>query len=244
MTHLDKSSIRRIVEKSTYNPEKLSSRSRTFSWRSSSERTTPLAEMFWNIESNVRKQKFLECMKLKHLLIGLSVLELQMLVDEPSLLRDQMYLACLREIALSSTNVDNLEQRRILVARLQRLRSMLGLPYWNLNLLNTYLGNLSYSIVLSEQPIHRTKKYSGYVRTPSAVGSKSSRKIFQDLPLEIFDPTLVEVIDYTSYFSSGELDFSTLGYSESPIYTILREHFEREQELPDSMKHLLFFREI
>lgn len=232
------------VWKSSFGLEKGKILKKSFRWRSSHYQPLDLTETFWVVETNVSKLRFLECLKLRHLLIGLSDKELQLLVDAPGFFIDHPYLSCLESIQSISSKEDEWQHRISRLQRLQRLRSMLGLPYWNLNLLYTYLGNLAYEVALIEQPIRKVKKFSGYVRTPSAVGTKSRSVQTLDLPAEIFDSSLFEDVDFDQYFNSEELDFDTLGFSGSSLYTILRDHFEREQELPDNMKHLLLKRPI
>jgi len=213
---------------------------RIYSWKSSNQQPNSTTETFWVLQTNVRVSKFLECKKLEHLLIGLSGFELQSLLDAPGVFRDRLFIDSLR--ALASFDLKDKQVSRLqLVARLQRLRSCLGLSHWNLNLLYTYLGNLKYELTEVRVPIRKVKKFSGWVRNSSAVGSKRSLK--RDLEYEIFDTLLTEEIDYLPFLVSKELDFNLLGLSAgSLLYIPLMHYLEIEKELPEHMKKLLFFR--
>lgn len=229
----------RIIGKSTHGTL-IKGPKRTYIWKSSNQQPNSTTKTFWVLQTNVRVSKFLDCKKLEHLLIGLTGTELQCLLDAPGVFRDPLFIDSLRALA-SFDLKDKQESRLQLVARLQRLRSCLGLNHWNLNLLYTYLGNLKYELAEVRVPIRKVKKFSGWVKNSSAVGSK--RSIKRDLEYEIFDTLLTEEIDFYPFLVNKELDFNLLGLSAgSLLYFPLMHHLENEKELPEHMKKLLFFR--
>lgn len=234
--------FQRILWKSVHGNVK-SGPLRTFSWKSSNQQPNSTTETFWVVKTNVRLVKFLDCLKLKHLLLGLSEEELQLLVDSPKLFQDLLFLDSLR--ALSSLSLKEDRQTRIrLVERLQRLRSCLGQTRWDLNLLYTYLGNIYYEVTEVRLPIRKVKKFSGWVRNSSAVGSKRSSGITKP-ECEIFETLLFEELDYYPFLISKELDFQLLGLDAgTPLYSLLISHLENETELPDYLKKYLRFKQI
>lgn len=134
---------------------------------------------------------------MKHFYIGLPVTEQRLLFDAPGVLRDDLFLALLR--AKNSTVPKN-----ILEARLQQLQRLQGQPIWEMNLLRTFDGVLSYEISEILKPIRKGKKYSGYVRNSSAVGSKRGFGQARPEP-ETFEWTTEYTIDYYEYLTVGRL---------------------------------------
>jgi hypothetical protein len=100
---------------------------------------------------------------------------------------------------------------------------------------------LKYELFQTEERIRKVKKFSGYIKTPSAAGSKRISFKPEELQLETTDPVLIEERDFYPYFSSPDEDYSLLGFSaESPLYTFLIRSLKERKELPNSMKHLVF----
>lgn len=214
---------------------------RTLVWKSSFQQPNVLTETFWVLKTNVRFHRFLEGMKLKHLLLGLSEYEMQMLFDAPRVLADRLFVSALEALASSQNLNASMSQRVDLVQRLQQLRSLLGLPYWNLNFLYTFLGNLRYELVLREVPIRQVQKFNGWIRTPSAAGSKRSSIGFSEDP-EIFEFSLKREIDFVPFLLSENPDLSLLGFAAGNlIYPLILKHFVEQKKLPDFLQSQLFF---
>lgn len=221
---------------------------RTNSWRATSQiAEISRTETFYLLTSNVRLHKFLEFMKLKHFLEGLTEAELMALYDAPGVLCDQLFTNALRaKNSLLSERSFEKQRWHILQERVQFLRSKLGLSPWNLNLLHAYSGNLRYELVLVEKRIRKVKKYSGYVKTPSAVGSKRrSQNSFEDLGTETTDPVLYKERDLVPFLLSPKEDYSLLGFSaENPIYPTLMKSLRRHEEFPEIIKHFILNKPI
>lgn len=216
---------------------------RTYSWRSINiiseiSRT----EAFYVLRTNVRLSRFLESKKLEHFLIGLDRAEFAALLDVPGVLNDRIFIDLLKsKVFLLSSGMNEAQARQILLERVARLQSLLGLTVWSFHLLNTYLGNLKYELFQTEERIRKVKKYSGYIKTPSAAGSKRGLGP-KDFELETTDPVIVEERDFVPYFTSPTEDYSLLGFNaESPLYTFLIRSLKERKELPNSMKHLVFY---
>jgi len=170
---------------------------REYRWRSSTIPSNNRVETFWVIRTNLRKEKFLMYMKMKLLIEGLPEDELQLLVDAPGVLNDNLFLAALRA-KRSGVSLEVLEQR------LERLFNLgLSLLIFNINLYYTLKGTARFSMFLAEKPIGKTKRFSGYVRNSSAVGSK--RQSRSNVVPEHFQWSFNVEYDYYSFLSVGEL---------------------------------------
>jgi hypothetical protein len=148
---------------------------------------------------------FIEYLKLKFFLGQASSLEARCLFDAPGVLRDNLYLSALRAKD-AGVPLDILLQRIIFLQQL--LRSKL----WNKNLFDTYDGCIKYKLFEVRRPIRKVKKYSGYVRNPSAVGSKRTTLTVKHVP-ETFEWFDCEEIDF--------FDFLTVGRFSGPALEIV-----------------------
>lgn len=218
---------------------------RTYKWMSTNNPTElTRTESFYSLKSNVRISRFLECKKLEHFLIGLPDAETQALYDFPGVLGDVMFVNLLRAKASLLLTGDWRRQFPILLERVQILRSALGCSSWNLNVLYASLGNLKYELHLCSRRIRPFKKYSGYVKTPSAAGTKRGSPGGSYEP-EIFDQTKFEERDLVPFLLSPTEDYSLLGFSaESPIYHPLINLLKERKEFPNELKKLLLYRPI
>lgn len=176
---------------------------RELRWRSSTKPSNIRVETFWVIRTNVRKEKFLLYMKLKFLIEGLTEDELQLLIDAPGILSDSLFLDALRAIRFGIS-------LKILEQRLQQLYT-LGITQFNfsLNLYYTLSGTISYQTYLSEKPIGKIKRFSGYVRNSSSVGSK--RKSGTRAIPEHFQWNNSVEYDYFHFLTVGELTSGASG---------------------------------
>lgn len=121
--------------------------------------------------------------------------------DAPGVLRDDQFLALL-QAKISGVPMDVLE------SRLQSLQRLLGQPTWEMNLLRTFDGVLSYEISEILKPIRKGKKYTGYVRNSSSVGSKRGFGGTKPEP-ETFEWNTESTIDFLAYFSVGQLSLAS-----------------------------------
>lgn len=175
---------------------------RTLKWKASLQKADTPTETFWTVRTNFRLKTFIEYLKMKFFYEGLSLKEQQLLFDSPGFFRDDIYLALLR----AKTDGHSLE---ILESRLEKLQRLLGIsPKWGKHLVDTYNGVLSYEILLQTRSVRKGKKYSGYVRNSSAVGSKRRSGGVKPEP-EIFEWNTERTIDYYAYFTVGRLTLAS-----------------------------------
>lgn len=215
---------------------------RSYRWRASNQQPDSRTETFWVLNTNVRLSRFLECKQLELFLQGLPEHEASSVFDAPGVMSSRIFIDLLRaksSLRSIQNQKDFVLQSTTLLQRLQGLQSMLGRTCWNENLLYTYLGNLKYEIALVRVPIRKVRKFSGWVRNASAVGSKRSSKL-ELLDTEIFESLLFEECDYYQFFISKELDFHFLGLDPGNLlYNLVMYHYDTKQELPENFKHLL-----
>lgn len=185
---------------------------RTFTWKSSSYQPNTLTETFWNIRTPQRKFTFIEYLQLKVLLGFADSIEMRCCYDAPSVLRDDLYIDALRAWK-SDVPQETLWQRLQLLQRLEQRTE------WSLNLYYTYNNCFVYEIEEIRRSIRKVKKYSGYVRNSSQVGSKRNLGSSRPEP-EIFEWNSNERnLDYYHFLTVGEF-FS--GDPGSIIFTLKR----------------------
>lgn len=184
---------------------------RTLTWNSSNNLPETATKTFWRIDTNVRKFNFIEYLKMEHFFFGLN-LELQRsLFDAPGVLSDDLFV----ELLIAKQQVENQE---LLLQRLNILRKLQGKKEWNLNLLFTLRGNLSFRMWEVRSAIRTATKFSGYVRNSSAVGSKSPKSLIIPEP-ETLEWNNVVKIDFLSFLTVGEF---TSGPSGDIFLTLTR----------------------
>lgn len=167
---------------------------RTHRWKSSSSIEVKLSEAFWSVRTKMRFNTLVRLLKLKSIFDELNEIELRCLIDAPGVLKDELWIAALRA-KQSGLSMEILEDR------LKFLNKVMNVDRYDSNLYYT-LRKERFHIVHKERTIRKGKKYSGYARTPSSVGSKNNSKI--DLPLpETFDFEDVREIDYFQFLSLG-----------------------------------------
>lgn len=193
--------------KSDYNLSSMKS-FRTRRWESSDQLPNNLTKTFWQLRSNVKYLSFLECKKMELFFFGLPEIEMQYLFDAPGVLDDKLFIDLLRANRFLQTN--NVLSQEVLLQRLRVLQAIESRPIWSKNLLYTFKGNLKYEIQHIRVAIRKVKKFSGWVRNSSAVGSKSKSKILGYDP-EIFGVVLDEDNDYFRYLTTPVLDSSFPG---------------------------------
>lgn len=174
---------------------------RNLTWRSSKQAADTPTETLWKVRTNFRLQTFTKYLKMRHFYEGLPVNQQRLLFDAPGVLRDDLFLALLR-----AKNED--VPLNILEARMQSMQRLLGQSPWTMNLLSTFDGVLSYEISEILKPIRKGKKYSGYVRNSSSVGSKRGFGKAKPEP-ETFEWNTESTIDFFTYFSVGQLSLAS-----------------------------------
>lgn len=168
---------------------------------SSTSPSNELSRSFWRIESNVKVSTFLLYKKLEWVFGVLSDADKQMLIDSPGFFKDDMFLDALRALSNNVTDLERLEDDFALL-------NLLGYNDTNFspNLLYTLRGVVQYRTVLDTVSVRQAKKFSGYVRNSSSVGSKRMNKGSKPEP-ERSEWTIPSVFNFYHFFSVGE--FST-----------------------------------
>lgn len=180
---------------------------RTLTWKSSNTSSNTLTETFWSIRTNVRMHLFIEYLKFKHLMGTTNLLEQRCLYDAPNVLNDNLYFDALR-------GKEVMTDKKVFWSRLRILQKLEMRTIWSKNLFYTWDGTLTYSIQEIRRTIRKVKKYSGYVRTPSSVGSKRGNFSHTLIP-ESFEWNLNVEKDYFQFLTVGEFlnDFGNAVFS-------------------------------
>lgn len=165
-------------------------------WNSSNNLANTLTKTFWEVKTSVRKFNFIRYLKLKMLMEEISESELRCLLDAPGVLNDDLFVDALR--AKQSGIPD-----KILWQRVEKLTEIFDLPTFSPNLYYTLRNNITYELRELRSPIRQVKKYSGYVRNSSAVGSKKQSKTSKPEP-EIFEWNSGYDRDYYYFLTVGE----------------------------------------
>lgn len=214
---------------------------RSLRLRSSQRPSHESNETFWGIQCNFKLSKFINYLKMERWLHpGQDPFVSQFLFDTPGFFADRIYLDM--EVALLELNPSPTDSSRLLILqRLQVLQQLLGVPVWSYHLLNTWKHVLGFNIKLLEVPIRKFEKYSGYAKTPSAVGNKHGGQS------SILEPETVDFlnkreVDFKEYFMSESLAPSALGYDPGTLsYQLLEPFFKEPRELPIELKHLIYY---
>jgi len=168
---------------------------RTLRWGSTTISTYNPGKTSWVIETRLRRSTFLRLLKTKELWDLNTPLETQALLDEPGTLRDVLFTDSLIAKRRFGTELG------ILWPRIEYLQILGNVSFFSPRGLNNVKGQ-TFRITEYDNPIRPPKKYSGYVRNPSSVGSK------RRLPRQILDieEAFEEYADETSF-----LEFLTVG---------------------------------
>lgn len=177
---------------------------RDLRWKSSTSPKDKKSETFWRVRTNLRKVTFIQYMKMKAIYQGLPEDELQLLLDIPGVLEDDLFVSVLRT-RNNGKSLKDLDEKLELLFKLGLIDDQISS-----NLFYTIEGTIAYQIFVDEQAIRKFKKFSGYVRNSSSVGSKKGNKIFQHP--EVFVWTKVVEYDYYTFLNSvGELSLGAPG---------------------------------
>lgn len=169
---------------------------RKLQWRSSNNTANSLTETFWSVRTNFRLFTFVEYWKMKMFLFDLPVDEQRMIFDAPGVLNDKLFFEAM--LAKRSGIEESL-----LLQRVNNLQKLLGRDIWSFHLFNTKTGVIRYEIQELRRSIRQAKKYSGYVRNSSSVGSKRGFGTVKSDPETFEWNPLIEEIDYYRYLTVG-----------------------------------------
>jgi hypothetical protein len=175
---------------------------RTMTWKSSNNPSNKLVSTFWQIETNFRKFKFIEYLKLRNFLFDLDPLLLRCLCDAPSVLSDNLYIDLLKAKSVIGLTP-------ILMERLNILMRMENKTEWSKNLFFTYDNVLKFRISEIRSAIRPTAKFSGYVRNISAIGTKKALPVRPDPETSEWND--VVQIDFLRFLTVGEFTTGTPG---------------------------------
>lgn len=169
---------------------------RSLKWKSSKQVPNTLTETFWRVRTPAKMFNFIEYFKMKSFFDVIQMDEWRMLFDAPGVLEDDLFMSLLKARYFGVP-------QNILLLRLQALQRLKGQTPWNSNLYYTYKGVFAYEVEEVRSSIRKVKKYSGYVRNSSAVGSKRSSGASKPEP-EIFEwKPLNEEIDFFGFLTVG-----------------------------------------
>jgi hypothetical protein len=128
---------------------------------------------------------------------GLSGEELsRFLYDSPGVLSDELFIAALRA-ARSGIGIE------VLLRRLNFAQNLLHRQPWTLQSYWAQINHVKFRIFEFRKSIRKVKKYSGYIRTPSAKGSKSSSNFHPEFP-ETFEWQSYEELDWYLFLTVGK----------------------------------------
>jgi hypothetical protein len=123
-------------------------------------------------------------------------MEQQFLFDSPSAMQDELFIDALR--AKISVGLTPEVKERLEICSFIYGKSSI----WTENLLKTWKGTTIYRICLFEKPIRKAKKFSGWVRNSSSVGSKRFGKTKPEP--ETFEWDNFSEINYFQALTVGE----------------------------------------
>lgn len=174
---------------------------RNLQWRSSNTSSTTLTETFWIIRTNFRLHKFIMYLQMKRFFGPMEINEQRLLYDAPGVLTDDLFIELLKAQQFDV-------QQETLLQRLQFLQRWLQRPEWSLNLFYTYENCVRYEVMEIRRSVRKVKKFSGYVKSPSSVGTKSSKIVRLDP--ETFEWTSTEELDFFGFLTVGKVSGSSL----------------------------------
>jgi len=151
-------------------------------------------------------------------------IEYRLLLDWPGVLEDNLFIDALRA-KREGVQLETLFQR------IRWVQELDDIDPWGINLYFTLDGVIRYHILEERKTIRPVKKYSGYVRNSSAVGSKRKSQFVRP-EAESFEWVEDVKIDYYTFFSVGEWNSGTPG---SFVLTLKMDH-KSETEPKEKIK--------
>jgi len=172
---------------------------RTLRWASSTVSKNNPGKTFWVIETLLRKGKLLAFLKERLLRGEASQIEIQCILDEPGTLRDQLFYNSL--LAKNNLGVP----LDILRPRMKTLSSVFGLiSPLSESKYQEWLKRFPILIREYDNPTRPPKKFSGYVRNASSVGSKRRTPRAELLTEDTLEEYFSE-FNFLEYLAVGEL---------------------------------------
>lgn len=167
---------------------------RTITWKSSNKLPESSTETFWLIKTNFRLQTLVDHWKFLWFLGKLPNLEMRCLIDFPSVLRDDLFVALLRAKLTDVSSKDLLKRFNFLLSLEER-------ELWSIESLQARHGDLKYECFEMRKPIRKVKKFTGYIKSPSSM--KSTRGKFSIPDPETFEWSESNKIDYYEFLTVG-----------------------------------------
>lgn len=177
---------------------------RTLKWRSSNVLPESPTETFWLLKTNFRLQNLIEHWKFLWFLGELKPLEVRSLIDFPSVLRDNLFVALLRAKLTDVSSED-------LLKRFNFLQSLEQRKLWKLESLNARQGDLKYELMEIRRTIRKVKKFSGYIKSPSSMRSKGRNLTIPDP--ETFEWSQTDELDYFEFLTVGRFSGTSMEIS-------------------------------
>lgn len=125
----------------------------------------------------------------------LNATEVRCLYDSPGVIENQLFISALRA-KLTGVSEKTLSDRLAWISKYMEL-PRLDRPLWE-----QWKKLCVFSIIEIDKPIRKPKKYSGYIKSPSAAGGKHSHKVHPDPG--IFEWSSVSEKDYFRILTVGE----------------------------------------
>lgn len=172
---------------------------RTIVWKSSSNIPNTSTQTFWIIRSNFKRHTYIKYLKLKVLFGNPTEDDLRCLLDLDEVFKDEIFIATLSVLRNFQIN------KEIVLERANTLRRFLGATEVFPNDFWTLEGTIAVEREERRVSIRRAKKYSGYVKNISALGTKRSSGSRPEPEIYKWNNKLS--IDFARYLSVGE--FST-----------------------------------
>lgn len=132
------------------------------------------------------------------------------------------------------------------LAKLNILQRLLGLSIWNWNYANSLKSTVSCTIVSKQISARKVPKYSGYVRNPSAVGSKhfSGTIPLVELQQEA-GPVILRRRSFVDFLCAPEIAPSLLGISPgSSLYFLLNETIQKKKQFPHEFRKFILYETV
>jgi len=175
---------------------------RSFTWKVNNSNTEITRSVsFWHVQSNWREASLLRYLRLKYFWEKLSPTEVQFCFDHPKFLSDVEFNVMLSLLANTELTREEITERSRQVLALLGKKS-----FFRKLLMRQWDNNVVVIADLVKRSIAKRKSFSGWVRSSSSVGSKSSRPSIPD-PFILDDNGVVD-FDEFEFLYRGILDQS------------------------------------
>jgi len=185
------SSLRQFVNNWSSGPR------RTLRWGSNTVSRYNSGKTFWIVETKLRKETFIRLLRTKYLWGLAKPIEVQALLDEPSSLRNTIFTDSLLAKQINKVPLVKLWPRIGYLHSLGKVSFMSTKAF-------ECIVNFPYRITEYDIPIRPPKKYSGYVRNPSAVGAKRRIQRQPEIPEKVVEE-YVQECSFLEFLTVGDL---------------------------------------